>query len=380
LRPVQEDHAAVLRPVGDRSDDRCPGVLSLHEAADGLLVRVRLPGGRLSPVALRAIARLAGQLGNEIIELTSRASLQVRGLAARDIAAVAGRLRAAGLLPSPAHDRVRNVLASPLAGRLPSSRAATDDVVAALDHGLCADAGLAALPGRFLFGVDDGGAVFAGPRCDVALVAEGAGAFRLSLAGCATTLTGTGACLALDAARAFLVLRGDGAAWRVAELPHGAARIARALGGELLDDGALVPIDRVTLAPGAVSQRDGRIAITALPRLGRLDSATAARLAALGEWRLSPARTLSLLDVPPAAVAGMLDRLAALGLAVTPGSGWEGLTACAGLGACARARTDVRAIAERRAGERGPDSPPEHWAACERGCGRPAGALLGDCA
>jgi sulfite reductase beta subunit-like hemoprotein len=352
-------------------------VLALHEAADGLLARVRLPGGRLAPVALHAVAGLAADLGNGIIELTSRASLQVRGLGPGDADELAARLRSAGLLPSPAHDRVRNVLASPLAGRLPSSLAATDDVVAALDRGVCADAALAALPGRFLFGVDDGGAAFGGPRCDVALVAEGQRTFRLTLAGVATTLTGSGAALALDAARAFLALRGDSVAWRVAELPAGPARIARALGGDVLDGRRPAVAGRAAPAPGALTQRDGRVAITALPRLGRLDCATAARLAALAEWRLSPARTLTILDLPPAAAAELLGELLRLGLVVTADSGWHGLTACAGPGACARARVDVRAIAERRAAERGPGAPPEHWAACERGCGRPPGALLG---
>jgi precorrin-3B synthase len=345
-------------------------VLALHEAADGLLARVRLPGGRLSGLALDTVAGLAADLGNGILELTARASLQVRGLAPGDGAAVTARLRGAGLLPAPAHDRVRNILGAPLAGRAPSSLAATDALVAELDRRLCADPLLAALPGRFLFAVDDGSATVASERADVALVAEGADAFRLALAGVRTTLLG-GAGLALAAARAFLALAGG--AWRVVDVPDGARRLAERLGGRLLD--ALPRGSEPAL--GALTQRDGRVAVTALPPLGRLDCATGARLATLGELRLSAARTMTLVDVPACRAGGALGDLAALGLVVDERSGWRGLTACAGLGACASARVDVRALAAARALERGPQAPAEHWAACERACGRPPGARLG---
>jgi precorrin-3B synthase len=365
LRPVSEGHAAVLRQPA--ASDRCPGVLALHPAADGRLVRVRVPGGRVSPAALGEVAALAAELGNGIIEITSRASLQVRGLGPDDAAVVADRLEVAGLLPSRAHDRVRNILASPVAGRTPASVGETDELVAALDRGLCADPLLAGLPGRFLFGVDDGSATLGGQRCDVALVAEAPDAFRLSLGGVATTLVASdGAQLALAAALAFLELAGG--AWRIADLEDGARRLARRLGGDVLD---VRPACMGTVPVGTLAQRDGRVAVTALPPLGRIDAAAAARLAELGELRLSTSRTLTLVDVPTARAPRLLEELAALGLVVAAGSGWEGLSACAGQGACARARVDVRDAAARRAPARGPGSPAEHWAACERGCGRP---------
>ncbi|MBA3370930.1 MAG: precorrin-3B synthase, partial [Thermoleophilaceae bacterium] len=133
-----------------------------------------------------------------------------------------------------------------------------------------------------------------------------------------------------------------------------------------------------TLAPGPLRQRDGRVAVTALAPLGRLDREAIAPLAALarehGALRLSPWRTLTVLDVPELQVDAVARSLEELGLATTFDSGWAGLSACAGLGACANARVDVRAAAVRRAGARAPEAPAEHWSACERRCGEPRGA------
>jgi len=369
--------------------DRCPGVLRLHEAADGALARVRLPGGRLTADGLDALAD-ASALGSGLIELTSRASIQLRGLRRADAAAVAERLWEAGLLPSPSHERVRNILASPLAGRCPGSIAATDGVVAALDRGLCADSALAALPDRFLFAVEDGSGTLGRQRCDVGLVAATHGDFRLCLNGLATTLRAHGegaARLALDAARAFCgLLAEDGeagrAAGRVGELPDGPRRLARALGGALTSAGAPPPPSAECLGAGTRTQVDGLVAVTVLPRLARLDREVARRLAALargagGELRLSPWRTLTFVDVLPAGAEALTLELSAVGLMVSVYSGWHGLSACAGKGACAHARVDVRAGAARRAAQRGPDSPAEHWSACERGCGRPVAVPVG---
>lgn len=374
--------------------DRCPGILRLHEAADGAMARVRLPGGRLTATALEALADL-GDLGNGLVELTSRGNVQVRGLSPADAATAADRLWRAELLPSAAHDRVRNIVASPLGGRHPAAVAATDDVVRALDEGLCADAGLAGLPGRFLFAVDDGSGTVGPHDADVALVAEAVngearGAFRLLLAGHPTTLVVPGtqaATSALEAARAFLaVARDDGAGpspspWRLREMAgHGPARVAVALGVALTAAvGSSPPC--VAHPVGTLEQNDGRVAITARPPLGRLDPFGLRALRALATTagatvRTAAARTVTLVDVPAALVATTTAALAALGLVVKPGTGWEGLSACAGLGACSRARVDVRGAAARRASVRGQVAEPEHWSACERGCGRPSDATV----
>ena len=365
--------AVVARPL----PDWCPGVLRMYPAGDGGLARVRLPGGRLTLVGVRALREAAG-VGNGIVEVTARANVQIRGIPDDAEQVVAQRLRAGGLLPSVEHDRVRNIAASPLAGRLPASLACTDEVVAALDRRLCADPALGALSGRFLFAVDDGSATVGGRGADVTLAAED-GAFRLWLAGRRTDRTVThddAPGLAVDAARAFLTVAeqaGHAGAWRLADVADGPDLVAQRLGATVLDAAsdaapAVVPL-------WVVGQSDGRCAVTVLPPLARLDLGMLDVLVTLGhdDIRASTRRTLSFVDVPADDASRLIGELEAAGLVASEDSGWWGLTACSGMGACARARVDVRAKATARAAERGPGSPPEHWSACERGCGRPPG-------
>ncbi|HEX3196307.1 MAG TPA: hypothetical protein VHR39_02010, partial [Propionibacteriaceae bacterium] len=60
--------------------DRCPGVLRPHLAQDGAVIRVRIPGGQTSGTALGRLSRIAQEFGSGDLQLTSRASLQLRGL------------------------------------------------------------------------------------------------------------------------------------------------------------------------------------------------------------------------------------------------------------------------------------------------------------
>jgi sulfite reductase beta subunit-like hemoprotein len=357
-------------------------VLKLHAAEDGGLARVRLPGGRVSANQLAAIA-VAARLGSGIVELTSRANVQIRGLPEGAAEPVAGLLADAGLLPSSEHELVRNVLASPLGGRHPAARAATDAIVSELDRELCSDTVFADLPGRFLFAVDDGSGLALGAQADVELVAEDAQAFRLSLAGAGTSILVPpehAAAAALKAARAFVELaaRSGERPWRIAEVAGGPPAIAELLGGRII---AAEPHASVTLSPGLIVQNDGRVAVTALPPLARLDPESLESLRTLAtrsgdELRLSPWRTLTLCDIDAVDGEPLARALEGAGLIVSPDSGWTGLSACAGMGACSKALLDVRAAASRRAAVRDGSSPREHWSACQRRCGQPRDAGL----
>jgi precorrin-3B synthase len=355
--------------------DRCPGVLRLHQAADGWLARVRLPGGRIDPAALRTLAGLT----DAAIECSARASLQLRGLSPDQGDVYASILTAAGLLPSRSHERVRNIIQSPVAGRDRGSRVATDPVVAALDAELCAQPALAQLSGRFLFAVDDGSATLDSSRADLILTPTPSGErLRLSIGTLITDLTAEpadAAALIVAAACAF-VAEWPGATG-VRSLPDGGRSLVASLDAAVIGRSAAAA---ALLSAGARRQRDGRMAVTASLPLGRLTADATSGLAALADEcgtdiRFSTDRTATLVDLDPTAAGAVIGALESLGLVARP-SGWLGLTACAGTGACAKALVDVRAGARARAARRAPGAVREHWSACSRRCGHPVGETI----
>ncbi|WP_433615564.1 precorrin-3B synthase [Dactylosporangium sp. CA-139114] len=333
-------------PSGRDAPDRCPGAVQVHAAADGGLARVRLPGGRLTAAGLTVLRTAAAELGDPALELTSRGNVQVRAVRPGAEHELAARLADAGLLPSATHERVRNIVASPLS-------AAVRPLVAAFDALLCATPALAGLPGRFLATVDDGRGDVTPLLGDVGLHGS-----RLILAGRPTARHG-GPELLVRAAEAFLAERAAQAskAWRLAELDDGPARVAARLGTAPAAAG-LPRADPP--APGV----HGGDAVLAVP-LGLLTAQQSAALAgAAEEIIVTPWRTV----VIPA--AAMADAVAS-GLVADPGSPWAGVTACAGRPGCAKALADVRADA--RAAVRTGAAEPAHWVGCERRCGAPKG-------
>jgi precorrin-3B synthase len=138
--------------------DMCPGALRPWAADDGLLVRLRLVGGRVPVAALLGLAQLSEQYADGDIHLTNRANLQVRGLSddgGHLPPPVLTAIEATGLLPTRTHELVRNILVSPQTG-IAGGRADLRPVASCLDAALRADSQMAGLPGRFLFTLDDG--------------------------------------------------------------------------------------------------------------------------------------------------------------------------------------------------------------------------------
>ncbi|MGW1233196.1 cobalamin biosynthesis protein CobG [Streptomyces californicus] len=199
--------------------DACPGTLRLHRADDGALARVRVPGGVLSADRAEALLAAADRFGDGELHLTSRGNVQLRGLGAECGGGLAELLADAGLLPSAAHERARNIVASPLAGL--DGSPALGERLAELDALVCASAAAASLSGRFLFALDDGRGDVDALGADVTLIADG-DAFLLRIGPGDEVFripAAEGPRAALRAAEGFLRAARDSGAWRVKDLP-----------------------------------------------------------------------------------------------------------------------------------------------------------------
>lgn len=336
--------------------DRCPGLLRPFHADDGAIVRLRVPGGVLPLGTLQEVLAIGTELGAPVVQLTSRGNLQLRALPDPLPAAAVQRLDATGLLPSATHERVRNILAAPLAPHL-------QPLVRELDTVVMADPELAGLSGRWLFALTDAtGSVLTEPW-DVAWQGL-TGDDGLLLAQARDGVLGmpcprgeaVGHLVAL--ARAFVAHRDDERMWNLRDLEpsHPAFEGLR----------PTTPVAAAPLTPG----RHGDAVVAGVP-LGMLRQA---HLDALG-LALGPGATVGLTPWRSLVVADTADveRLTAAGLVTEPGSPWARLSACVGAPACARTSTPTMDIATQVAGALTEPGPRVHVVGCDRRCGEPRG-------
>jgi precorrin-3B synthase len=341
-----------------RDTDACPGALQVHEAADGALVRVRLPGGAIAAAQLATLARLSKELGSGTLELTARGNIQLRGIT--DVTAAAQAIAGAGMLPSATHERVRNIVASPLSGRV-GGRADVRKCVRELDAAICGEPRLAELGGRFWFSVDDGRADVSGLGADVGVHVAQDGV-ALLLAGRDTGVRVDNIVDALlEVALRFVEIRGK--AWRITELADPAALLPDATPGT-----GFPPVTRPPV--GWIEQDDGRIALGAALPLGVLSVRIAEYLAATeAPMVITPWRSVLVCDLSEQAADVALRVLAPLGLVFDEESAWLNVSACTGSPGCAHSAADVRADASNALDEAYPVH--RHFVGCERACGSP---------
>jgi precorrin-3B synthase len=328
----------------------CPGALRPMQSGDGLIVRIRPPGGMLSAVQAAGIAQAARTHGNGIIDLSGRANLQLRGVRADTHAPLIADLDALGLLdPDVETEALRNLIVTPFRD------AETEDLATRLTAAL---ARMPRLPGKFGFAVDAGlHPVLTGASVDIRL--ERAVDGRLILRPDGHPLGRPVDDVAEDAlAMARWFVEAGGA-------PDGRGRMAALIGRGVSPEGCTVaPANPVPPPlPGLHSQ--GRFVAFAF---GQMQAETLSSLAGLGlDLRLTPWRMVL--------IVGLQAALNVPGLITDGEDPLLRVTACTGAPGCPQALGDTRGLAHALALDVPRDSH-LHVSGCTKGCAHPGPAPL----
>ena len=373
----------------------CPGVFHAVQAKDGLLIRIRVPGGLIEANQLRAVADLSHSFADGTIEITSRANLQLRAIRNQDLDQVVESISLAGLLPSPQHDRVRNIVTSPIAGLDSEELLDPRPLIRELDRRLQADTAFANLHPKFSFAIYGGPKRFSRDLDDVSLNALNLGAapyLRFSLGGVspgfvlkpgdAVECMLATARMCIELAKAYsLPVRGKA----VVAIPGAMERILDALSHILQPSPLSLPASTVNEALLGIcpTPQDGRVSIIPSVPLGRLNPEQARYLAdTSNEWegdlRLAPWRGVVLGSIPKSAADTIVDHLHAIGLSCEGRDGFQGIAACAGITGCDASLADVRgdaaSLAQRLSGQAVPSGWTVNLSGCDKQCARRHGA------
>jgi precorrin-3B synthase len=376
-------------------DNFCPGVLHAVLAKDGLLLRIRMPGGLIDSRQLSALSELSANLSDGQIEITSRANVQLRTIKSRDLDTIIERLTSVGLLPSREHDRVRNIVASPFAGLDRDELVDTRSLVRAVDERLTADSALAALHPKFTMALDGGGSWFSRETDDLGLRAvkmDGDLYFHLSVGELST-----GLCVTTDQAVDF-ILEGARACLRIAKqfrLPVRGRKITAvpeaisSLMENLFDISSRCPtpnhLEVEAEWPVGIRQTKQAGYVSVIPSipLGRLQASQAQLISEIAEdcnasLRLAPWRGLVLGAIAERGVSSVIAQLHDGGLLLDANDGYRGLSTCAGSGGCeaslADVRTDAHSLAQQLAGKDAKAGWTVNISGCEKQCAMRNGA------
>ncbi|HLU69523.1 MAG TPA: NirA family protein, partial [Fibrobacteria bacterium] len=148
-------------PAGpDNFRFRFHGLFNVAPAQDGLMCRLRIPGGALTPAQLEAVADCAESYGGGYADITTRANLQIREIAPRHMPALLTALHDAGIVPrGSGADNIRNVTGNPTAGIDPDELYDVLPLCRAMHHHILMNRELYGLPRKFNIAFDGGGSI-----------------------------------------------------------------------------------------------------------------------------------------------------------------------------------------------------------------------------
>ena len=324
----------------------CPGALRPMLSGDGLVVRLRVPQGRLTPAQARGVAGLSQRYGNGVIDLSNRANLQLRGIDPERHEGLIDALRALALIDADEHtERRRNLMLTPFWQAGDDTDHLTQQLTAAARSHALPD-----VSSKFGYAVD------AGPQ--PVLQADPADIRFERAADGQLLLCAEGATLGKPVSRDTAVAEAIAlATWVRAQ---DATRAAHALAaGATLPSGFDHPRQSGLSTPTLGLYPAGALVACAF---GQMDAETLTALAGLGPLRLTPWRMVliegatELLDLP-SLITDAADPLLRV-------------VACIGAPGCAQARGETRGLARDLVASL-PQCQRLHVSGCAKGCAAP---------
>ncbi len=337
----------------------CPGALRPMMSGDGLVVRVRPRGGRLSPVQAKGIAALAARYGNGLIDLSARANVQLRGVAEAEHGRLIEGLSALGLIDeSTEAESRRNIVVTPYW----QDGDGVQEVVRTLT-GALGEPDAPQTPGKFGYAVDCGAEpVLSEVSADIR-IERGLGGnllVRADGAGTGAEATAeTAAEMAVRLARWFLKTGGA---------PEGRGRMAAHLarGARLPEAFTEIPaLPRAACVAPRPGPRAGGFLVAF--EFGQMTAETLSLLAEAGALRVTPWRMFL--------IEGATAAPGIAGLITDPADPLLRVTACTGASGCPQGLIATRPLA-RALSAALPSGARLHVSGCAKGCAHPAPAPM----
>jgi len=361
----------------------CPGLSQPMTTGDGLLVRLTPTGTTMPCEAFAALCTAARRYGNGVIEITSRGSVQIRGLTEDSVKQFAATVAGIDLV----FGEGPPVLSDPLAGLDPQEAVDAGAIAADLRRAIAAVPFAADIGPKVSVAIDGGGVLHLdAAAADVRMRAQASRAYlHVAVSGDAETATligAVGAEHAVEAAMRMLrVIAAGGPAARARDIvaTNGAAAFSRVIADILVD------LPPPPLRPAADplrthALRDGRLAMGLGLAFGHAHATTLEELThAAGDLgatglRTAPSRALLVVGVTEDCAERLADIARRLGFIVRADDPRRQIVACAGAPICAAAEISTRALAPNLAANAaiaGADAPMVHLSGCAKGCACP---------
>ncbi|MES2664512.1 MAG: precorrin-3B synthase [Pseudomonadota bacterium] len=329
----------------------CPGALRPMLSGDGWVVRIRPMAGRLTQSQAAGIADLSLQYGNGLIDLSSRANVQIRGVTEASHPALIDGLRALGLIDAtPQDEAARNIIVTPFWDHGDG----TMGLAQALGQAMAAGP---VLPGKFGLALDTGPLpVLRGVSADIRIERGADGGLIVRADGMQTGAKAQDPVATVQALAHWFAGHGvTDNRGRMAALIASGAKAPPAFSAV-----AMLPGEAQTPTPGLVPQG----ALIALA-FGQMTAQTLAALADHGPLRITPWRMVL--------VEGAVQMPGLPDLITTPDDPLLRVIACTGAPGCAQALGPTRPLARALAPHL---TDTLHVSGCAKGCAHPAAAPL----